>query len=265
VGKGEGSIPFEEEKRLCYVAMTRAKSELLMTWRQTVPMFSPEGFKTVERPRSRFLDVLVAKKPEASSNSTVENETPKQKHWREKYRSAQDKASQIKNWSSSSKMRNFGTLPAAKFTGTASVYASNTNKMIDMKVEILSTTTTSLKRPSAPIEARSTLTSKDQKFSPSVQSQRTTDGSIRAAASTNNGDLSPNKSKAQTSPQQSIDSSWFFPIGSKVRHKLFGDGVVLTPLTTSSIGSMSVRVEFKNGEKQEFPVQTTELSPIVTK
>lgn len=239
--------------------MTRAKSELLMTWRQTVPIFSSGGLKNVDRPRSRFLDVLVSKKPQASSLESAT--TPKPKKWNEKYRSAQDKASQIKNWSSSSDMRKFGTLPIGKFTGTASVYASNANNMIDT----LSTKTVFPKRPSAPFS-----TSKDQKVSPSIQTQNTANDSIliRATSYTtgSKGDASPNKSgEARRNSEQAINSNWFFPIGSKVRHKIFGDGVVLTPLTTSGLGSMRVLVEFKNGEKQEFPVQTTELSPIATK
>ena len=263
--------------------MTRAKSELLMTWRQTVPMFSSGGFKTVDRPRSRFLDVLVAKKPQPSSalsteisvtpqpkkwsekyKTTQNSMTPKQKNWSEKYRAMKDKADQIKAWSPSSK---FGTLPAAKFSGTASVYASNTNtgKFIDIKAEKLSTKSVSPQRPSAPIKARSTFNSVDQNVARSVQSRLANDSiSLQASSSAYSSDGSPSKpNAAQRNQQQSIDSSWFFPIGSKVRHKIFGEGVVVTPQTTSSLGSMSVLVEFKNGEQQEFPVQTTELSPII--
>ena len=65
----EGSSKLEEEKRLCYVAMTRAKSELLLTWRREVSIFTPEGIRTVERGRSRFLDVLAGKKGKNSKAS----------------------------------------------------------------------------------------------------------------------------------------------------------------------------------------------------
>jgi hypothetical protein len=41
--------------------MTRAKTELLMTWRKEVPIFTKEGIRTVKKTRSRFLDVLVKK------------------------------------------------------------------------------------------------------------------------------------------------------------------------------------------------------------
>jgi DNA helicase-2/ATP-dependent DNA helicase PcrA len=65
IQEGEGSVPLEEEKRLCYVAMTRAKTHLVMTWRREVTGFanwSDEGFKTQDKERSRFLDALVSKK-----------------------------------------------------------------------------------------------------------------------------------------------------------------------------------------------------------
>jgi superfamily I DNA/RNA helicase len=57
--EGECSIPFEEERRLCYVAMTRAKSELLITWRQSTIVPSGTAYPhRVTRTRSRFLDDL---------------------------------------------------------------------------------------------------------------------------------------------------------------------------------------------------------------
>ena len=61
-----------------------------------------------------------------------------------------------------------------------------------------------------------------------------------------------------------INASWFFPIGSKVRHKQLGEGVVLPPhAAVDAERGSAVRVEFHTGEQREFPVQTTDLSPIV--
>lgn len=54
----------DEEKRLCYVAMTRAKTELILTWRRETRQFTAEGVRTVKRERSRFLDILVGEKRE---------------------------------------------------------------------------------------------------------------------------------------------------------------------------------------------------------
>jgi hypothetical protein len=60
--EGEGSVELEEEKRLCYVAMTRAKTELFLTWRNFYGQETPEGWRQACRKRSRFLDILVGDK-----------------------------------------------------------------------------------------------------------------------------------------------------------------------------------------------------------
>jgi ATP-dependent exoDNAse (exonuclease V) beta subunit len=68
---GAGSVALEEEKRLCYVAMTRAKTQLIMTWRKEVTGFSAwsdDGPRTTDKTRSRFLDVLMAKKSGSKSS-----------------------------------------------------------------------------------------------------------------------------------------------------------------------------------------------------
>lgn len=69
LNEGMGSVTFEEERRLCYVAMTRAKTELVLTWRREVPMFCKDGIKVVDRKRSRFLDVLVEPNNRGKSDS----------------------------------------------------------------------------------------------------------------------------------------------------------------------------------------------------
>ena len=65
--EGEGSIELEEERRLCYVAMTRAKTHLILTWRREVMTFFGQGFKFSNPDRSRFLDALVSKKKKVST------------------------------------------------------------------------------------------------------------------------------------------------------------------------------------------------------
>ena len=62
IAEGEGSIELDEERRLCYVAMTRAKTYLVMTWRREVQTFFGQGFRFTHPDRSRFLDRLVSKK-----------------------------------------------------------------------------------------------------------------------------------------------------------------------------------------------------------
>jgi len=68
IQEGPGSVQLEEEKRLCYVAMTRAKTRLVLTWRKELTSFSKwntEGPKTNSKQRSRFLNAIVSKKSRA--------------------------------------------------------------------------------------------------------------------------------------------------------------------------------------------------------
>jgi len=83
VGNEEGTFPthfalsdekesnkelIEEEGRLCFVAMTRAKSFLFLTWRKKVKYFSPSSKFPIEvnREKSRFLKTLTTKKNKKS-------------------------------------------------------------------------------------------------------------------------------------------------------------------------------------------------------
>jgi DNA helicase-2/ATP-dependent DNA helicase PcrA len=48
----KGSIALEEEKRLCYVAMTQAKTQLVLTWQREVTNFagwSDDGPRTAAK------------------------------------------------------------------------------------------------------------------------------------------------------------------------------------------------------------------------
>lgn len=69
ISEGEGSIELDEERRLCYVAMTRAKTYLIMTWRREVQTFFGQGFRFSHPERSRFLDRLASKKKKSNSNT----------------------------------------------------------------------------------------------------------------------------------------------------------------------------------------------------
>ena len=82
VGVEEGTLPsamakedveIEEEKRLCYVAMTRAKSRLIMSWRKEKSIFSGKGMKVVTMNRSRFLDTLSGKPSVSQGKRTSGN------------------------------------------------------------------------------------------------------------------------------------------------------------------------------------------------
>jgi len=67
--EGEGSVELDEERRLAYVAMTRAKTHLIMIWRKEVTTFFGQGFKVNKAERSRFLDAPGATKENSKVTS----------------------------------------------------------------------------------------------------------------------------------------------------------------------------------------------------
>jgi hypothetical protein len=224
--------------------MTRAKTELVMSWREEVPVFTKEGMRYVTRRRSRFLDVLVSK---------TERDSTEHKRSFTSASSRQNDARQAYGNALRPKSSPLSAIPN-KLTGTASVYA----KKSPLSLERLTPTSSSTKTP---VFQTSTSTSRS--------SQRTTSTPHRPVqAKKAMAPLQPKKAllpKARESSQQgSVDSTWFFPVGSKVRHLRLGDGIVLPPHSLGNDATnMIVVVKFSNGDRREFPVQTADLSPIV--
>ena len=82
ISEGDGSVELDEERRLCYVAMTRAKTHLVLTWRREVMTFFGQGFKIIDCERSRFLDRLVAngtKKGKGKKKVQLKSGNPREK------------------------------------------------------------------------------------------------------------------------------------------------------------------------------------------
>lgn len=208
---------------MCYVAMTRAKSELIMTWRQRATIFTSDGLKTVDRTRSRFLDALVSKK--INDNSTKKQSVSMRTSTST---SVTDKARQIKAWSATP----LSTQSSKRFQGTARVGS-------DLRRSVLNQTP---RRPQAPKEAQSLQL---------------------ACEFVGKKPLTPSRQTSPKSSSNAVDASWFFPIGSKVRHIRFGEGTVLPPNFSDSDNCEAVLVAFNSGEQREFPVQTTDLSPVL--
>jgi ATP-dependent exoDNAse (exonuclease V) beta subunit len=119
IQEGEGSVPLEEEKRLCYVAMTRAKTHLVMTWRREVTGFanwSDEGFKTQDKERSRFLDALVSKKGKSQEESAKKGSRSRDPYNDNRLRAARPGNAASTNGSS----RNYSTATSEQSNGYGS-------------------------------------------------------------------------------------------------------------------------------------------------
>lgn len=228
-------MEFEEEKRLCYVAMTRAKTELVMSWREEVPVFTSVGIRTVKRKRSRFLDVLVSK---PRSNGTQKGSPINGPLSRMTEKAITSSARDFSSGSHRGSVRmappsvNKKAQQPQKLTGTGSVYAKKIHSGI------------------APVGATSRA---NQNQDPSqLKSASTTQPRQHTI-------LQP------IAPKKKVDSTLVFPVGSQVQHSQLGEGVVLAQSTFGKVTPedvFSVTVEFRNGYTREFPVATSELSPI---
>jgi ATP-dependent exoDNAse (exonuclease V) beta subunit len=256
--EGDGSVVLEEERRLCYVAMTRAKMELFMTWRREVNIFTPEGVRTVDKDRSRFLDVLVSSKGKKSAGS----------------------GSPVTSGSESLSAR---TRSPPTFRGTTNVYSSQTSRRqtdtgqdryrspaSQPRRSPETAANVSPKRPSARHEGTASVYAKR---SPSPLDQPRSSEPARPSRSTRESrtDTRPSAqrappSKRQTKPapaRQTMDSTWFFPIGSEVMHDNHGRGIVLPPPQPKDQGELPVLVKFGDGERREFCGRGSDLTPVV--
>ncbi|KAL3805627.1 hypothetical protein HJC23_005871 [Cyclotella cryptica] len=283
IGQGEGSIELSEERRLCYVAMTRAKTHLVLTWRREVAYFAGNSFKTKDADRSRFLNVLVSK-PDGKTS------TPKIKSSADNTNGFRQKSSVGTRMIHSEATRNIGFSSSAQ----ASSPPSHSNIKILEKCEP--------GRQAKSIQSHSPSRTQQKNWDnweptqqrkliqqiPSIRPikppsretrPQTTSRQIESASRppTNNGhktginilrsrnndalkDLSlshvpstgRNKENQlfQSDPPPQIDSTLFYPIGSSVKHKMYGRGIVQPPpeLDEEFAEKLLVRVKFVDGD-----------------
>jgi hypothetical protein len=251
IQEGEDSVALQEERRLCYVAMTRAKTRLVMTWRQEISSFSgwsAFGPKTVSKSRSRFLDALVKKDKGGKPNSSPMRPKEMQPHV-----SARQSLGQVSR-------RKLEVAPRTKpdehraratpgngpsrlgATGDQvpkSTISSNVSRGGEARNNLSRSITS---KPPSRSPTRSVLPGTVQQSSPRVTPKTPVESAV------------PPKS-------QTFDSTLFFPVGSDVTHHNFGKGKVLDPPPSSPANKSLVRVKFDNGRTMEFPVETRDLLP----
>lgn len=247
---------FEEEKRLCYVAMTRAKSELVMSWRKEVPIFTSTGMARKQAQRSRFLDTLTKK----ASMSKGKN-------------------SRILNGEGSTRQQSLRGdkratgLSKRQFSGTTRVVSSQKRPFSDRVILSPSRTKVPNRNGTQPSQTvgkpfvaptrRAGASQTVKKTAVSASRERwPLAGNRRKVTLSSSQRLAP-LAGAKTSADENelMDSTWFFPVGSTVQHKTHGRGIVLP--SAASV-NMMVRVRFASGDELEFPVHGSEISPVIT-
>ena len=252
IQEGEDSIALEEEKRLCYVAMTRAKTYLILTWRKEVTMFSnwsDYGSKTSSKERSRFLDALVKNPKEGKAKNTKSSSATKSKdadsslRQRKSYSNSGHSLSRRTNLHdqalrkhSTMKQRNRTTAPTSLQNGASSRMAPRSDSRVS-----------STRQERAVVRKTRTGITPQQPSLNSVSPRGDTTSSRQTAA--------PEEAKP-------FDSTLFFPVGSDVIHTNFGKGMVLQPPPADGTSKLLVRVKFDNGRTMEFPADGYDLVPV---
>jgi hypothetical protein len=275
--------------------MTRAKTKLIMTWRQKVPIFTPQGIRTVDKQRSRFLNDLLAKKGRSKDDDE------QQKDSRGSYALqgttsvyARPKGPPASN-TVTSYLSNGQTSPggggadtrrpkavsvqqpqAVKYStapgrsrgkdigvATTDVYSAISKRMDSPKLVAPAAPRTTENPRNVPLRNRELSSTKQPNSAPIHPTQSRN----QQLQSTRNPPSSPSISSSRTTStdnqqtvaqiQKKMDSTWFYPVGSAVQHARFGKGTVLPPPPEDT---MMVRVLFDIGSQQDFHASGTDLS-----
>jgi ATP-dependent exoDNAse (exonuclease V) beta subunit len=247
----------EEEKRLCYVAMTRAKTELFMTWRQETRQFTKDGIRTINRKRSRFLDILVGKsgKDAKSNASSSKPALDRNNYGARQYTTGQNNPPSSYSKTPYSARRPLPypsrpkpvVVPPPRFNeldGTSRVYAKRKASPVERPLE----NQTPARQQQVPSRAAQPVANQP----PRRQQQ----GPISKATATQSTTVKPKAPRSK-------DSTWFFPVGSAVVHKSGGKGVVLPPPSgrDPETGDILVRVKFDSGDTRNYSVSGSDISP----
>jgi ATP-dependent exoDNAse (exonuclease V) beta subunit len=279
IGEGEGSIELSEERRLCYVAMTRAKTHLVMTWRKEVSYFAGNSFKTKDAVRSRFLNVLVSKPDDkartvSKTKSTAESKREKSpagtRMFHTEAKSNKDTPmrpqSSTGSWQHNKQQTtmNSGALDAEnigvsiKSRQTSSPSSterkswdswepSQVRKSID-QVPSIKPMTVTVQKQHQRVTANNAISMSGESSNNEMNNPRTP---IRMQPSNKYKQQPTEKEPTQHdgrghSDIPDIDSTIFYPVGSYVRHKFYGKGVVQAPPMSDVefAEKMLVRVKF---------------------
>jgi DNA helicase-2/ATP-dependent DNA helicase PcrA len=265
--EGEGSVQLEEEKRLCYVAMTRAKTRLILTWRKEVTSFSnwsDSGPKTVEKQRSRFLNAIVSQKSKKSTamkgitSTRASTKPPSKRSSLNRHglkgpegRKNRDPSSSRRSSSSSSSSSSRSTSPSSRRL-EYSTLAQTSSSSRNTSASSISQRQQSSNRPS--VDRVQQLRSSLKNPSSSSPKQRKTNKTPRSSSSSS--------SSSSATQQDAVDPMWFFPVGESVVHINLGNGVVLDHPPFERIEDAKVRVKFEDGKTLEFPALGSDVLPL---
>jgi ATP-dependent exoDNAse (exonuclease V) beta subunit len=297
----EGNAEIDEERRLCYVAITRAKTYLYMTWRQEVNIYTEQGIRSRTAYRSRFLDKLVSNgvsqsaEPDQNGRDLRRSVALPSLSTNDRFKRFSSKSSRSYPKSSvpsDSSVPKYGDSRTRQSTSptfdTTKVYGSKSHIFNDIASKASLSQRDETNRRQSPLIQRNYLQpvqpkSAKPKLSTSTSSSSQPQAfrpmsttSARKPVESSKSKIPPATFNTKRSMSASVqqddhlpqspqpDSTWFYPIGSSVLHRDHGIGVVLQPPPRSFQSrneKLWVRVEFETGEVLEFDAVGTDLLP----
>ena len=268
--EGPGSVALEEEKRLCYVAMTRAKTRLLLTWRKEVSNFaswSDDGPRTQKKERSRFLNALVP----ATSKKLDKNGKSSSKIQGNDNTDRLLRHQQQRSFSGAAARKQYGQPPVRGVSQQGSP-RNNNGSMSSIRRNRGASGLTGRIPSDSPIHRRPqerearTLRVRKRNAATAVSPVRRRDHERVTKTPNTKSRNGSSRSGAERRPQDTgpMDSTFIYPVGSPVVHRNFGRGKVVQPPESASSKSEDwlVRIEFETtGRTMDFPVSTRDVTP----
>jgi hypothetical protein len=259
VGMEEGTLPctpalqddaspvqLEEERRLCYVAMTRAKTHLILSWRKEVTVFgdwSSSGPKTFEKKRSRFLEALVAKTKMKSEGEKGLERTDVPSMKSKPRSSPQRRVLRHGLTSPTHPGRNYSSAPASVARRHMKDAATRNKDEVVLNLKRANNVSRIPNAEHPVIAKRSTLNT-----------------GAKHTTVISKSEPKP-ESRSGSSPPSFLDPTWFFPVGESVLHRNLGPGVVLGHSHADQPDETKVQVKFENGKVLEFPALGSDIVP----
>lgn len=240
----EKLVALEEERRLCYVAMTRAKTRLTMTWRKEVTSFgnwNGKLSKKVTRSRSRFLDDIVGGPPQNTEPTRKVDVT------KAKSQDAGGAFRQQKNMTPLPKRPTSDSIRTKAFTAAPQRRETSLPSKLQHKA------------PQS--ESLQNHNRREIQSMPKKAPQNLPNKSLPVVRSTEHPTPYKPRPSARPDPTTRFDSTLFYPVGSEVVHKNFGKGIVMNPPPLVDGAKLLVRVQFENGRQMELPAEGNDLLP----
>lgn len=223
-------VELEEERRLMYVAMTRAMNMLILTWRRSVNVWLKEQMISREVDRSRFLDPIL-KKPQDSGKAVPSLAT-------------KDRSSSRSNKESTSFSSSGDSYAAKKINGMNPMNSSKRMAHVPIK------------RPTTKSSEVSSSRGATLQKEPLKQIWHD-NSSVKERPKSR---LDNFKKNIDTMNRKNFDisgdSSLFYPVGSTVIHRIHGEGIVMP---NDNNESLKVSVKFDGGFAFDFPIENNGL------